>query len=465
MSQLPSLQQIARALGGDVSGDHVRAPGPGHSAGDRSMSVKLDPNAPDGFVVHSFASDDPIACKDYVREKAGIAAFKPNGKSNGHARVRKSAAEIGNALATAVDSIKPEPQKDRRIVATYDYTNDKGDLLYQVVRLDPKDFRQRRPDGKGGWIWSVKDCKRVPFRLPDLLAYPDASVFVCEGEKDAGRVASLGHCATTVACGDWTEDCIKALAGRDVLILEDNDDAGRKKAYEAAQALHGVAKTVRIVRLPGLPDKGDVSDWLDADTGNASKLADVCFDAPEGTPTDELKDEKPKGKLVLSSAEFVGGFTPPDYLIVGWLQRRFVYSLTAATGDGKTAVALLITLMISRGFKLGKLDFKHGRVLYFAGENPDDVRMRWLAATQQFGLAPEDIDNVYFVPGVFKFTEISERIKQEMAAQELALVIVDTSAAYFETDARCWPSYHQGARRLGTNQGRREGDRPDQVGP
>jgi hypothetical protein len=57
-----------------------------------------------------------------------------------------------------------------------------------------------------------------------------------------------------------------------------------------------------------------------------------------------------------------------------------------------------------------------------------------MATTQQFGLAPEDIDNVYFVPGVFKFTEIGERIKQEMAAQELALVVVDTSAAYFETD-------------------------------
>jgi AAA domain len=94
----------------------------------------------------------------------------------------------------------------------------------------------------------------------------------------------------------------------------------------------------------------------------------------------------------------------------------------------------LVTLLVSQGFKLDKLGFKRGRVLYFAGENPDDVRMRWLATTQQFGLTPEDIDSVYFVPGVFKFTEISERIHQEMAAQELALVIVDTSAAYFETD-------------------------------
>jgi hypothetical protein len=150
--------------------------------------------------------------------------------------------------------------------------------------------------------------------------------------------------------------------------------------------------------------------------------------------TQELQKTALPARLTLSSAEFVAGFVPPDYLIVGWLQRRFVYSLTAATGDGKTAVALLITLLVSQGFKLGKFSVKRGRILYFAGENPDDVRMRWMATTQQFALTPEDIDNVHFVPGVFKFTEISERIHQEMAARELALVIVDTSAAYFETD-------------------------------
>jgi hypothetical protein len=152
--------------------------------------------------------------------------------------------------------------------------------------------------------------------------------------------------------------------------------------------------------------------------------------------TEALQNTKPAlpDRLTLSSAQFVADFKPPDYLIVGWMQRRFVYSLTAATGDGKTAVALLIALLVSHGLALGKLKVKRGRVLYFAGENPDDVRMRWMATTQQFGFTPEDIDNVYFIPGVFKLTEISERIHQEMAAQELALVIVDTSAAYFETD-------------------------------
>src|SRR5262249_27206144 len=68
------LKILAKALGGQVSGQQVLAPGPGHSPTDRSLSVKLDPRAPDGFLVHSFAGDDPIACKDYVREKAGLGA-------------------------------------------------------------------------------------------------------------------------------------------------------------------------------------------------------------------------------------------------------------------------------------------------------------------------------------------------------------------------------------------------------
>jgi hypothetical protein len=138
-------------------------------------------------------------------------------------------------------------------------------------------------------------------------------------------------------------------------------------------------------------------------------------------------------KLALTSAEFVAGFTPPDYLVEGLLQRRFLHSITASTGTGKTAIALLLAALVSQGSKLGKLEVAKGRVLYFAGENPDDVRMRWLAEMQQFALTPDDMD-VYFVPGVFKFSEIGQRIHDEMATHELALVVVDTSAAYFETD-------------------------------
>jgi len=115
-----------------------------------------------------------------------------------------------------------------------------------------------------------------------LAKYPDATVFICEGEKDADRVASLGACATTISgSAKWTDETVAALAGRDCLILEDNDDTGREKALAAAYALSGQAKSVRVVRLPGLAERGDVSDWLDDDrTRGLDELTTACFEAP-----------------------------------------------------------------------------------------------------------------------------------------------------------------------------------------
>ena len=279
-----NLQTLAKALGGEVNCSQVLAPGPGHSAADRSLSVKLDSNAPDGFLVHSFAGDDPLVCRDHVREKAGLEPFEPNG--SGRQRASNDAIERAAAAGQRRDGNK------RRIVAKYDYTDTAGVLLYQVLRLDPKGFRQRRPDGNGGWIWEL-DQRRVLYRWPELLKYPDGTVFFCEGEKDADRVAGLGYCATTIAAGKWTEECVTALAGRDVIILEDNDNAGRMKALATAQALHGTAKTIRIVSLPDLPEKGDVSDWLDADPRRAAQLADVALACGCGRRT-LLQTQPPK---------------------------------------------------------------------------------------------------------------------------------------------------------------------------
>ena len=276
----PDLQTLARALGGEVNGGQVLCPGPGHSAKDRSLSVKLDAGAPDGFLVHSFSSDDPIACRDYVREKTGLPAFKPNGQH----RERVADDVITRAVMAAAGQSRSKKPKGH--IAAYDYTDADGGLLYQVLRYQPKDFRQRQPDGNGGWIENLDQLegRRVLYRLPELLKHPDATVFICEGEKDTDRVATLELCATTVASGKWTNECIEALAGRDVIILEDNDEAGRKKALAAALALHGSAKTIRIVSLPDLADSGDVSDWLDADPHRTEKFVDVCFDAPEWVP-------------------------------------------------------------------------------------------------------------------------------------------------------------------------------------
>jgi hypothetical protein len=193
------VRSLAAALGGEVEGDKVRAPGPNHSPADRSLTIWLKPGAPDGFTVHSFSGDDPIKCRDYVRQKTKLPAFEPKRK------VARTPVGIQTNLMAAIAAQRQDaaaPPKKALITAIYEYRDANGELLYQVCRLEPKSFRQRRPDGKGGWIWQLGE-KRVLYRLGDLLKYPDATVFICEGEKDADRVAELGHCATTVRlCSD-----------------------------------------------------------------------------------------------------------------------------------------------------------------------------------------------------------------------------------------------------------------------
>ncbi|MGE3809059.1 MAG: AAA family ATPase [Gemmataceae bacterium] len=172
-----------------------------------------------------------------------------------------------------------------QIVATYDYWDERGELLFQVVRYDPKDFRQRRPKPGGGWVWSVKGARVVPYRLPELLARPDEPVFVVEGEKDVDNLARIGVLATCNAggAGKWTAEHAAFLAGRRVNATRDNDDSGLRHIEQVAHSLHGHAEWVRIVDLPGLPAKGDVSDWIAAG-GTKEELMPLAESSPIWAP-------------------------------------------------------------------------------------------------------------------------------------------------------------------------------------
>ena len=184
---------------------------------------------------------------------------------------------------------KTKPNGKPRIIASYDYRDEAGELLFQVVRYEPKDFRQRRPKPGGGWDWSVKGVRAVPYRLPELLADPARPVFVVEGEKDVDNLADIGELATCNAggAGKWTAEHAQYLRGRRVVVLPDNDESGRKHALQVAATLQGIAASVRIVELPGLPPKGDVSDWLAAGSTKEElmRLAEATpeWDADGGT--------------------------------------------------------------------------------------------------------------------------------------------------------------------------------------
>jgi hypothetical protein len=200
-------------------------------------------------------------------------------------------------------------------VAAYDYRDAAGDLVMQVLRFEPKTFRQRRPVA-GGWENSVKDVHPVPYRLPELLAAPLSElVYIVEGEKDADRLASLGLVATCCAggAGKWRAAYAEHLKGRVAILIPDNDDAGRDHVSKVAASLKGIAARVTVVELPGLSEKGDVSDWLDAG-GTPEALAELVAVAALAPPTqtegsEEEDDEGRKDSLSSQLVAFVASRT------------------------------------------------------------------------------------------------------------------------------------------------------------
>ncbi|KSV79582.1 hypothetical protein N185_00220 [Sinorhizobium sp. GW3] len=134
---------------------------------------------------------------------------------------------------------------------------------------------------------------------------------------------------------------------------------------------------------------------------------------------------------ILSSGELVRGFVPPDYFLDGVAQKGFIYSMTAATGTGKTAVLLLIAALAAQGGEFSGREIEKGRVVYFAGENPDDVTMRWIGMAHETGFDLEEME-VYFIRDRFSVPDALEAIREQVEALGGAdLVVVDTSAAYF----------------------------------
>jgi hypothetical protein len=150
-----------------------------------------------------------------------------------------------------------------------------------------------------------------------------------------------------------------------------------------------------------------------------------------GAPSISNTEARPQ-PLIKSSSEFIRGFVPPEYVIEGILQRRFCYSLTAKTGTGKTAVMMRIAAHVALGRELCGRFVARGRVIYFAGENPDDIRMRWIAMSQEMNFDLNEME-VYFIPGTFSIAAMRARLDEEInRIGDITLAIIDTSAAFFE---------------------------------
>lgn len=190
----------------------------------------------------------------------------------------------------------------RRIDRTYDYVDEIGNLLFQVVRYHPKDFRQRRPNGQG-WTWKLGDTRRVLYRLPQVLAAVAAGdiIHITEGEKDAEALARAGVVATCNAggAGKWNTTHSEALAGATVVVVQDRDDTGRAHARVVTASLTKVGCHVTVVEAAV---GKDATDHLSAGRTVAELVpVDMPSDEPdEPDDPDDPGDDEPAEKATQS---------------------------------------------------------------------------------------------------------------------------------------------------------------------
>jgi hypothetical protein len=215
-----------------------------------------------GYSAKCPAHDDRVASLTATEGHDGRALVKC------HAGDGCSFAAIAGALDLPESSFFPPKKKNttKSIVATYDYADERGELLFQVVRYSPKAFKQRRPDGRGGWKWNLEGVKRVLYGLPHVLSTAEVggTVYVVEGEKDADAVVRAGGCATTNpgGAGKWRDSYAQYLRGAErVVVIADADDKGREHARQVAASVRPHVDDVTTVE----PRVGkDVADHLAA---------------------------------------------------------------------------------------------------------------------------------------------------------------------------------------------------------
>lgn len=324
----------------------------------------------------------------------------------------------------------PEP----RIVKTYDYRDESGRLLFQVARYEPKTFKQRRPDGAGGWTWNLNGTRRVPYRLSDLVKARPKVLYVAEGEKDVDRLWSLELPATCNAggAGKWREEStellVKLLGPVKVVIFADNDDPGWKHAVQVARSWWGKAAAIKVLlTLPGVPDKGDVADFLAAHS--KAELAELVTTTPALTLEELERWEgtlKPESRDALRGLPLtrLGDLLAEPEEAVSWLVQERLPSgglsiMAAKPKVGKSTLARCLALAVAQGTDWLGFETTQGTVFYLALEEKRAELRRHFEA---MGATADDPLYLFIEPSP---ADGLAQLRQAAEAHKPGLIIVD----------------------------------------
>ena len=362
----PTARELTEQLGGRWN-DRMRrgeAPCPAHDDRHPSLDI-VEKNGKILLICRSRCTQDAVL--EQLRARGLWPARKA--KANGHAG-------------------------PGHIVATYDYRTADGVRRFQAVRYQPKTFKTRRQDGDGKWIWNLPldpFHRFLPFHLPEVLEAIALGqpIFVLEGEKDVENGSSkLGIVATCNAggAGKWTDEHAAYLTGADVITIPDNDEPGRLHAEDVAESLVGIARRVRLLDLPHLPPKGDLTDWIETG-GTAEELRALVEKAPEWSPPPNRRKRRAVSSAIRRLVSTKLSAVDMRQIEWVWLGRVAVGKHTTIAGEpsvGKSTLLYWIAATVSKGgdWPCGEGTAPKGTVLILSAEDgvEDTIKPRILAA-------------------------------------------------------------------------------------
>jgi DnaB helicase-like protein len=307
-------------------------------------------------------------------EHAGVIAISESSQTYAHRAGGECACGLIHRDSPSSWTYRRDDQSFE-IECAYDYRDESGALLFQALRLFPKNFAQRRPDGVGGWIQNIQGVRRVLYRLPELhAADKERPVYIVEGEKDVetlrarGLVATCNPMGASKGAGKWqaVNECARrALWGRHIAIIPDNDDEGRAHANHIVQHVVTYAASVRLFEpLPDVGEKGDVTDWFDAG-GTVEQLEQLRIATPPNRSPDsddafaDRDEEKPRlGRTwdecageILARKQEPWTFIRIGKTDVAECRNGSFIPLVAPSGAGKSSLAIqmLIDHALHRG--------------------------------------------------------------------------------------------------------------------
>lgn len=337
-------------------------------------------------LVMNVTAGDKASALEWL-ETEGFIEKRDSGHNGGHQR----------ANSAPVDNEPPEREQPPEESADgvpvpvkgYRYTDGDGSTLYEVIRYHfklpdgsfvpgksgnpKKTFKQRRPDGKGGYVWGLGDVPHTIYRRQsvEIAISEGKTILLPEGEKDVETLEEWGLVASTNSGGaqGWTSALAAMFRDADVVILGDDDEAGRKRVETVACSLRGIAKRIRVIE--GWGGAKDVTDWKEKSDGTSAKLAEIIQNLSDWHPRPPTSGMGAVGLHQLHHPSL-----KHDFMIEGFLDRQGVAMMPGASGSGKTFLVLEMAMCTALGLDFWGMKVKPGLVLYQAGEGKQGVTKR-----------------------------------------------------------------------------------------